>query len=130
MHRCVVCLGSNYHSNEYMNHAREMLNNSFPGIRFASVQMTIPYDFKNPSMFCNQVATFTTKLEEEDLKLHIKNIERVCGRLPEDKRNEIVRIDIDLILFDEHIHKTEDYNRFYVQNGIRELNASIYKPAK
>ncbi len=124
MHRCIICLGSNYHCKEYMVRARRMLSEVFPRIRFAKECSTTPYGMSNPSLFSNQVALIETSLEEQKIYSICKNIETACGRLPEDKMNEIVRIDIDLLRVDDKIRKADDFNRVYVQHSLNELVAS------
>ena len=43
------------------------------------------------------------------------------GSLPEDRRKGIVKIDIDLLQFDDIRRKKEDWNRDYIQLLINEL---------
>ena len=85
MHRCIICLGSNYHCKEHMGQARRMLSQAFPRIRFAKECSTSPYGLSNPSLFSNQVALVETSLEEQNVYNICKSIEAACGRLPEDK---------------------------------------------
>ncbi len=121
MHRCIICLGSNYQCKEHLGRARRMLSEAFPQIRFAAERLTSPYGLSNPSPFSNQVALIDTPFEEQKVYGICKTIEAACGRLPEDKKQEIVRIDIDLLRIDDKIRKEEDFNRFYVQHSLKEL---------
>ena len=125
MYQCIICLGSNFKSEEYFPKAYKMLTEIFPDIQFASLLYTKPYEFSNPAFFANQVAAFSTWMNEVQLHQSLKEIEKACGRMPEDKANEVVRIDMDLIQFEDKIKKPEDFKRYYIQKGINELLAKV-----
>ena len=56
-----------------------------------------------------------------DILATLKNIETTMGSMPEERRKGIVKIDIDLLQFDETRHKTGDWERDYIQLLIKEL---------
>ena len=78
-----------------------MLTTLLPGIRWEKTQWTEPVNFPYPALFLNQLATFDTTKTCNELRQCFKNIERQCGRLPKDKAQGIVRMDIDLITYGE-----------------------------
>lgn len=90
-------MGSNTEAEKYVDMARKLLNAILPDIRWEEPRWTEPVDFPNPALFLNQLATFPTEMSREELHQCFKEIERQCGRLPEDKSQGIVRIDIDLL---------------------------------
>ena len=47
-----------------------------------------------------------------------KELERHSGRLPGDKAQGIVKLDIDLLTFDNKVLKPEDMKREYIRRGI------------
>ena len=49
------------------------------------------------------------------------------GRKPEDKSLGIVIIDLDLLVFNHIIKKPDDLNRFYIQEGIKELYPTLLR---
>lgn len=122
MHECVVCIGSNYDREENMFLARKSLTELFPSIRFTPERETEPLFFKNPALFLNQVATFTTEKEEESVRKALKEIESLSGRLPEDKKEEKVRLDIDLLRYNNRILKPEDWQREYIQRELSPIH--------
>lgn len=61
----------------------------------------------------------------DELKQALKKIEREAGRKPEDKEQEKVCLDIDLLLFDDHILKPEDLKRDYILLGLSELENDL-----
>ena len=118
MHRCIICIGSNYNRGKNLLLAREKLSECFPSIRFAPEQETKPLHLTNPALFSNQVAAFSTEKEEVFVRKVLKDIERLSGRRPEDKDEEKVCLDIDLLAYDNQILKPEDWQREYIQNNL------------
>ena len=114
MHKCIICIGSNYNRKENLLLARRRLVDLFPTIRFTSEQETRPLFFRSPALFSNQVAMFFSEAEEERVRKELKAIEQSAGRRPEDKKEEKVSLDIDLLSFDDRVLKPEDLKREYV----------------
>ena len=73
------------------------------------------------SPFSNQLAQFETSLSAEDIRNILKQIEKENGRLPEDKQQGIVKLDIDLLKYDDSILKPKDMEKDFVQAGLKEL---------
>lgn len=101
--------------------ARRRLADLFPGIRFTTEQETKPLFFRSPALFSNQVAQFFSDVEEEGVRKELKAIEQSAGRRPEDKKEEKVCLDIDLLAFDDRVLKPEDLKREYIVRGLEEL---------
>lgn len=99
--RCTLCLGSNTEAERNVERAREMLTALLPGICWDEARWTEPVDFPNPALFLNQMAAFDTTMSREEVRMKFKEIERLCGRQPEDKAQGIVRMDIDLLTYGE-----------------------------
>ena len=55
----------------------------------------------------------------------MKQIEKENGRLPEDKEQGIVKLDIDLLIADDRILKPDDLKKEFVQRGIQEIHYPI-----
>lgn len=86
---------------------------------------TEPLHLRNTALFSNQVAMFTTGIEEKEVIRALKQIEFEVGRRPEDKLAERVCLDIDLLVYDDEILKPEDMRRPYIREGVKELNEEI-----
>ena len=95
MHKCIICIGSNYNRKENLLLARKRLADLFPSIRFTTERETQPLFFRSPALFSNQVALFFSEAEEEKVKKELKAIEKCAGRRPEDKKEEIKIIEIN-----------------------------------
>ena len=121
MHKRIICIGSNYNRKENLFFARQKLADLFPSIRFTSEQETQPLYFRSPALFSNQVAQFFSEAGEERVRKELKAIEKSAGRRPEDKKEEKVCLDIDLLAFDDRVLKPEDLKREYIVKGLEEL---------
>ena len=120
-HTCLLCLGSNSNRKIHMEAARKALNDHFPNIRFTEEMTTEAIGDRFLSPFSNQVAKMKTALSIEEIRKILKQIEKENGRLPEDKAHGIVKLDIDLLTFDEVILKPDDMKKDFVITGFSSL---------
>ncbi len=120
--RAIICIGSNTECETNTSLACQELKKRFPDIKWSNPVWTSPINFQNPALFLNQMAYFFTPLSAEEVKNIFKEIERLCGRKQEDKDKGIVRMDIDLLAYEDQILKTEDWERSYIAEGLKELN--------
>ena len=111
-HHCLLCMGSNTNRYAQLSVAREALRTTFPDIHFGS-------GFHSP--FSNQLAKFSTTLSPDSVRDLFKELERRSGRIPEDKAQGVVKLDIDLLVFDNKILKPEDMEREYIRRGMSVL---------
>ncbi len=90
-----------------MTFARNKLKDFFPDINFEPARDTKPIGMYLRTMepFSNQIAKFSSQLSPNKVKALLKVIEREAGRTPQEKQLEIIRLDIDLLMADEHIYK-------------------------
>ena len=95
-------------------------------ICFAPELETKPLFFKNPALFSNQVVLFFSDKDEEVVRKTLKDIERRSGRRPEDKKEEKVCLDIDMLLYDNKILKPEDWQRGYIQQSLSAFHSSLF----
>ena len=122
-HSCLLCLGSNYNRHLHMEEARKALMELFPTIRFSEEMITEAIGDKFLSPFSNQVAKLETSLTIEEIQNLLKKIEKDNERLPEDKEQGIVKLDIDLLMYDDLTLKPNDMEKDYVVKGISSLQA-------
>lgn len=121
---CWLCLGSNERPDEHLATARRLLQARFGEVRFAPVEITRPIDFPYPAPFVNQVALLATEEDAPEVKAAVKAIETACGRQPADKVQGLVKMDIDLLAHDGQVLKPADWQRDYVQQGLKALSAN------
>ncbi|MCD8182273.1 MAG: 2-amino-4-hydroxy-6-hydroxymethyldihydropteridine diphosphokinase [Bacteroides sp.] len=116
-----ICIGSNEQRKENLALARRRLAEFFPDIRFSAEADTKPLYLQRPSLFSNQVAHFFSDYDAAEVTARLKAIEREAGRTLEDKEQEIVRLDIDLLSCDGRVFKPKDLKRDYICRGMQEL---------
>lgn len=73
-------------------------------------------------MFSNQVARFVSHLQPAEILPLLKAIECEAGRTPEEKWQEVVRLDIDLLSCDGIVYKPDDLKREDIVRGLEQLN--------
>ena len=71
------------------------------------------------SPFSNQLAQCETMLSPEEVRAVLKQIEKDNGRMPEDKQQGIVKLDIDLLMYDDTILKPDDMNKEFIQQELQ-----------
>ena len=116
-----VCIGSNVHRHANLAFARRRLSELFPDIRFAHEVDTQPLSLNRKALFANQVARFESCLDRLEVTGFLKDIEREAGSTREERRMEVIRLDIDLLSCDNQKYKPADWDREYVKEGIKEL---------
>ena len=123
-HTCILCLGSNFYRIAHMAYAQRELKKHFPAIRFSEEMETEAIGSRFLSPFSNQVASFETTLSAEEVSVILKQIEHDLGRLPEEKPQGVIRIDIDLLMYDNCVLKPQDMERDFVIEGLKSLTLS------
>ena len=111
-----ISIGSNEQRRENMELARRRLTELF-----SEEEETVPFFFHRPNLFSNQVACFASDNPVEEVTACLKAIEREAGRKPEEKEQEIVRLDIDLLSCDGTVYKPKDLKRDYILRGLKQL---------
>ena len=125
-HHCLLCMGSNTDRSAQLSVARKALRATFPDILFGEMMETEAVGSGFHSPFSNQLAKFSTTLSSDSVHDFFKELERRSGRIPEDKAQGIVKLDIDLLVFDNKILKPEDMEREYIRRGIAILLKHTY----
>ena len=73
MHRCILCIGSNYRAETYMGMAEMLLNQRFPSIRWGKLIKTLPEETSCPAPYLNRAALLNTIWDAdtpEDMQKH------------------------------------------------------------
>ena len=97
-----ISIGSNEQQKENLSLARKRLKELFPDIRFSTEEETKPLYFRRSSLFSNQVARFISSSDAA-------------------KKQEIVRLDLDLLSCDDTVYKPDDLKRDYICRGLKEI---------
>ena len=55
------------------------------------------------------------------MRATLKELEREAGRLPAHKQLEVIKLDADLLQFNDRVLKPADMQRSYVQRGMAQV---------
>ena len=112
----LICLGSNTEQDYNMALARRELQALFPDVTFSVQLLTEPIGMKHSlAPFANQLARFTSPDSPSMVKQQLKDIEWRAGRRPEEKAQETIRLDLDLLMVDGAPLKSDDLQRSFVK---------------
>lgn len=125
-----ISISSNKQRKENLELARKRLSELFPGVRFSAEEETKPLLFRCPDLFSNQVARFISRRQAGEVTSQLKTIEQEAGRTSEEKKQEIVRLDIDLLACDSVVYKPEDLKRDYIVRGLKQLSPDPFREAR
>lgn len=121
LHHCLFSLGSNYQAVHSLAFARKELAEHFSTLHFSNTETTAPIGMNIDKPFLNQVALGQTEKDVPSIIALLKDIEHRAGRQPEEKSQGKIRLDIDLLRYDNDILRPDDFSRSYVQDGLKEL---------
>lgn len=111
----LLSLASNCDQEKNLSEARIRLKQVLSSLTFTSELWTDPICAKRPNKYLNQLATGYTTLCTEDLCRALKEIETEMGRTNDDRLQGNVRIDLDLLQYDDVRHHLRDWERPYVK---------------
>lgn len=117
----LLCIGSNTEAEKNMKLAMEVLTRHFPGIRFSSEQMSEPMGTLRPDWFLNRAAKFESDQSYEQVRAITKEIEHLAGRTPDEKYQEIIKLDVDILQAGDQRFKLHDWEQPYVKRLLRQL---------
>ena len=121
VYEIVISLGSNDRQETNMIIAKQLLEQLFGDIQFTKSVWTNPIGIES-DRFLNCLAIAHTKHREPQIKSALKRIEIRCGDTRAFRSINIVRMDIDILLFDGQRLHTEDWQRPYIKNLMKEIN--------
>lgn len=124
MNTAILGIGSNYCSEINIKSASEILQSYFTDIRFSAPLLNKPVNIPNPAPFLNRTAILKTELGYKEITNILKLVEKVLGRTSEDKKQYKIKIDIDLIQWNNTPLKPDDLQRPYISAGLKELGIS------
>lgn len=114
-HQVIISLASNHQQQANLTEARRRLDQLLDSRRYTEAIWTEPINARRPDLYLNQLLHAETTLSADDLQQALKDIELSMGRTAEDRREGLVRIDLDLLLFDDERHHLRDWERLYVK---------------
>ena len=116
MHNVLISLAANCDHEQNLQEARKRLQQVLSAVSFTSELWTEPEGSPlRPDLYLNQLASGQTDMGVDELCQWLKQTERSLGRTSEDRRQGIVRIDLDLLQYDGLRHHLKDWERSYIK---------------
>lgn len=121
--KAIISIGSNSDRTTNIKQVLEMLEDSYPGSRFSTPEITDPIDLpEGTKAFLNLVGMIPTNQDMESFVAHLKEIEKQLGRDPDDDEEGIIPMDLDLLEWNDEAIKPRDLVRPYVVAGLEEID--------
>ena len=120
-HYILLALGSNVAAELHIEQAKARLSAVFPQLRFSRSLNTPAIGIVSPP-FINCLVDGYCCVQLEEVLVALKNIEEEMGSVSEERKKGIVKIDIDLLQFDNTKRKADDWGRDYIQLLLKELS--------
>lgn len=119
-YKLIIALGSNHNQEKNIETAKSRLHDTFKSdVVFTQSIWTEPIGIES-DMFLNCLAFILTKHKLTQVQKVVKNIERLCGSTKGERRENIIRMDIDILLYGEQRMHEGDWEREYVKTLIKD----------
>ncbi|MCD6355864.1 MAG: 2-amino-4-hydroxy-6-hydroxymethyldihydropteridine diphosphokinase [Anaerolineaceae bacterium] len=107
-HTVFISLGSNLGNRQQsLQSAIDRMAPEVTPLSFSKIYETPPWGYTNQPPFLNQIVKAKTELSPKDLLLKLKKVEGDIGRQPNFRFGPRI-IDLDILLYDDVVFKTED----------------------
>ena len=114
MNKALLSIGTNEDKKVNLALCHQLLDNLFPEIHYSETSLTSPYGITYKDKFLNQLAILYTDKDKSEIYNILKSVEQEMGRTPSDKEKGIVKIDIDLVIWNDEVLKPADISRSYI----------------
>ena len=120
---CTIGLGSNTEDREYqIEQAIQYLLTYLDKASASAVYESEAFNGKDKP-YMNAVVHGYTYHDHDSVVKRLKEWEADHGRTMEETLKGVIKIDLDLVIWDEHILRPKDFERHYFNRGYRELLA-------
>ncbi|MDH6310628.1 2-amino-4-hydroxy-6-hydroxymethyldihydropteridine diphosphokinase [Dysgonomonas sp. PFB1-18] len=123
MNKALLSIGTNEDRETNLILCHQMLNDLFEEIHYSETSITTPYGSAYKNDFLNQLAIGYTSKNKEEVTPLLKSIEKQIGRKASDKAKGIVKIDIDLVIWNEEVLKPGEISRDYIADLLPTLES-------
>ena len=122
-HTVLVSLAANCDAEQNLSKAHKRLAEVLSHLEYSQAIWTEPIGTKRKDLYLNQLAKGECEADYPTLSALLKDMEADMGRTQEDRQAGIVRIDLDILLFDDVRHHEKDWQRPYVKRLLPEVMA-------
>lgn len=127
MNCVVISAGSNIEPEVNIQQARIILNEQVKLIKQSTVLRTKPIGYTDQPDFLNCAFLIETTLDQQDLNLFLKHIEKTLGRIKTANKNGPRTIDLDILIWNGTIVDNDYYTRDFLKKSVRELIPSFHE---
>jgi 2-amino-4-hydroxy-6-hydroxymethyldihydropteridine diphosphokinase len=110
----ILMIGSNHNQGENIANAQNALQALFGNIHFTECMWTEPIGIDSV-LFLNCAARATTNMSVDETVRQLKAIEQEAGSTAELRKQGIIDMDIDLLLYGKEKLHEDDWDREYVK---------------
>ena len=119
--RCVIVVGSNSgQREETIGRSLRFLEDNGSIRKKSAIYETLDCLGKGPG-YLNCVLELETAIEEDILLRRIKEFEAMCGRTAQKKEKGEVEIDIDIVVWEREVRRSEDFKAHYFREGFHQI---------
>lgn len=109
----IIALGSNHDAEAQLASACMELGKLLPGMKFSETIRTEPVGIPSPH-FLNCLGEADTSQSLPQLQKTLKELEQQHGDTPELRKQNIVKLDLDLLLYGQRRMHEKDWSRAYI----------------
>lgn len=121
MNKALISIGTNEDREDNLARCHQLLDRLFSNITYSATSLTTPYGNSYKNDFLNQLAFVYTEKDKSDIHQLLKSLEKEMGRSSNDKEKGIVKIDIDLVIWNDEVLKPADISRSYIADLLPSL---------
>lgn len=117
----ILALGSNSEQTIGMGKAKTLLMALLGDVRFSKTIWTSPIGIQSDN-FLNCMAKANTSMSFSRLNAALKKIEHLCGDTSPNRKENVIKMDIDILQYGTEIRHEKDWSRPYIIELLNELN--------
>ena len=121
MNRVVIGLGSNIDPDENIARARESIAAEFRLLDESRWVETEPVGFSEQAKFTNGALLIETRLERDELKAWLRELETQLGRLRGTNRDGPRPIDLDIVVWNSEIVDPDVHERAFLREAVLDV---------
>ena len=121
MKQILISLGSNTNQTDNICKAIELIAHIATGITCSEKVWTAPIGMVS-DRFLNCIVSGYTTMSLDELTNATKSIEKLCGRTKGDKDKGIIKIDIDILRYNNETLHPADWERDYIKHLVAGLS--------
>lgn len=117
----ILALGTNVNQERNMKQARQLLVDTWLGMKFTTPKWTQPIGMAS-ALFYNCLAYTEVEESLEELTEKVKNMERICDNTEAERSLNRIQMDIDILLYGDNKLHIDDWQRDYIQELMNEID--------